>query len=61
MSTTTNEAETATEMSCSRCERGIDVCAFCDRSGCAVAVCYGCMIEALDQAAPRSSEHGRPT
>jgi hypothetical protein len=54
----TNEAEAATELACSTCECSIDWCAFCDESGCSVAVCYGCLIEDLGETAPQPHGHG---
>lgn len=57
MRTSTNEAEA--ELTCLRCECGIDCCAFCDKERCAAAICYGCMIVELDDGAQRSPEHGR--
>jgi hypothetical protein len=54
----TKEAEPASELRCSQCECGLDWCAFCDESGCAVAICYGCMIVALGQTAPQARHRG---
>jgi len=50
----TKEAEPASELTCSECHCSLDWCAFCDESGCAVAICYGCMIVALGQTAPQA-------
>jgi hypothetical protein len=58
MNTSTEEAEAPTEPGCSQCACSIDHCAFCDESGCAVAVCYGCMIVELGETAPQLHAHG---
>jgi hypothetical protein len=60
MNTDTNMqgAEAPTELSCSECRCSIECCAFCDETGCTVAVCYGCMIVALGESAPQLHRHG---
>lgn len=54
----TNEADPTTELACSECHSSIDFCAFCDETGCGVAVCYGCMIVALGETLPQPHGHG---
>jgi hypothetical protein len=54
----TSQAEASTELTCSECHCGIDYCAFCDEAGCAVAVCYGCLIEDLGETTPQPHGHG---
>jgi hypothetical protein len=56
--TSTKEAEALAELVCSECHCSIDACAFCDEAGCAVAVCYGCLIEGLGETAPQPHTHG---
>jgi hypothetical protein len=58
MSTNTNEAEAPSGVACSECQCGIDYCAFCDEAGCAVAICYGCMIVELGETAVQPHSHG---
>jgi len=53
-----SEAEAPTELTCSQCHCGIDYCAFCEEARCAVALCYGCMIEALGETMPQPHGHG---
>jgi hypothetical protein len=54
----TKEAEASADLACSECQCSIDSCAFCDEAGCAVAVCYGCLIEDLGETAPQPHTHG---
>jgi hypothetical protein len=58
MNTNTKEAEDNSDLACSECRCGIDWCAFCEETGCAVAICYGCMIVALGQTAAQPHTHG---
>jgi hypothetical protein len=58
MGTSTREPEVSTELTCSQCTCGIDCCAFCDESGCAVAICYGCLIVELGETVAQPHEHG---
>ena len=36
------------ELECTKCGCDIDYCSFCDAEACAVACCYGCIVEALE-------------
>lgn len=54
----TKEPEPGSELTCSDCHVSLDWCAFCDEAGCAVAICYGCMVVALGQTAPEARTHG---
>ena len=58
MSTDTTKAEAVTELACSECHCDIDSCAFCDETGCGVAVCFGCMIVDLGQTSAQPHDHG---
>jgi hypothetical protein len=44
--------------SCSRCDRPIDRCEFCEATDCRTPVCYGCLQVALGQALPQPHPHG---
>lgn len=50
------EAETV--LVCSGCDRGIEVCAFCDADGCEQAICYRCVILELGETTSQPHEHG---
>lgn len=53
----TKEAEPPSALRCSECQSSLDWCAFCDETGCAVAICYGCLVVALGQTAPQPRPH----
>jgi hypothetical protein len=50
--------QTLTELVCKGCNRTIEWCSFCDRTDCAVAVCYGCMLVDLRESIPQPHAHG---
>ena len=52
------ESTAVQEVRCNSCGCDIDYCSFCDESGCAVAICYGCMVEALGESLGPLHEHG---
>jgi hypothetical protein len=56
--TSTTEVEAPSQIVCSHCGCSIDCCAFCDETGCAVAICYGCMIVEVGQTAAQPHDHG---
>jgi hypothetical protein len=43
---------------CSRCNRPIDCCEFCDATKCRAPICYGCLRVAVGQAVPQPHAHG---
>jgi hypothetical protein len=43
---------------CSRCERPIDCCEFCDATDCRSPICYRCLQVALGQAGAQPHAHG---
>ena len=43
---------------CSRCNRPIDCCEFCDATKCRAPICYGCVQVALGQAILQPHAHG---
>jgi hypothetical protein len=58
MSTSKGDVEAPSRIVCSHCASSIDWCAFCDETGCAVAICYGCMIVEVGQTAAQPHDHG---
>lgn len=48
----------AVVLECVECERDIDVCAFCDETGCGVALCYRDVNRLLGQGDPQPLRHG---
>ena len=45
-------------LQCSRCDAGVEVCAFCERPDCAQVVCFRCLREDLGQSMSHPHEHG---
>jgi hypothetical protein len=43
---------------CSRCDRRIDCCEFCDTTVCRTPICYGCLQVAVGHAVPQPHAHG---
>jgi hypothetical protein len=54
---TKNDGLTMT-LECVECGRDIDVCAFCDETGCGVALCYRDVNRLLGQSDPQPFRHG---
>jgi hypothetical protein len=49
---------TLAALRCSRCDRPIDRCEFCDASDCRTPICYGCVRVALGETVPQPHTHG---
>ena len=58
MNTNMSTTEAPSPNVCSHCSCSIDCCAFCDETGCEVAICYGCMIVEIGQTAAQPHDHG---
>jgi hypothetical protein len=43
---------------CKGCERGIEVCAFCDEDGCGEEICYRCLLVELGETVSQPHQHG---
>jgi hypothetical protein len=43
---------------CTHCGCEIDFCSFCDRTDCAAACCYGCLVIALGESKAPLHAHG---
>lgn len=43
---------------CKGCDRVIDICEFCERPGCPVAICYDCQNRELGQTVAQPHAHG---
>jgi len=47
-----------TVLACTHCRCEIEFCSFCDRTDCAAACCYGCLVIALAESKPSLHAHG---
>lgn len=45
-------------VSCSHCNRSIEICECCEEPGCETAVCYGCLYVAVGQTVKQPHDHG---
>jgi hypothetical protein len=52
-----SQAPAATH-ACSRCDKPLDCCAFCEEADCSDCICYRCLRVALGQAVPEPHAHG---
>jgi len=43
---------------CTHCGCEIEFCSFCDRTECAAACCFGCLVVELGEAKPALHSHG---
>ena len=43
---------------CVGCERGIELCAFCDAERCETAICYRCLLVELGETIAGPHDHG---
>jgi len=52
------EPAPAVTLVCRHCGREIEFCSFCDRTDCAAASCYGCLVIALGESTAPLHVHG---
>lgn len=45
-------------LSCERCGREIEACAFCERAECGACFCYRCLALELKERTPQPHGHG---
>ena len=56
--TVPTESTKPQQLLCMECGCEIEFCSFCDRTECAAACCYGCLVVALGEAKPALHTHG---
>lgn len=54
MRATAGELHEEILLACLECGREIDICAFCDETGCGAALCYRCVNRLLGQPIPET-------
>jgi hypothetical protein len=57
-SESTTESPSAQVLLCTHCGCEIEFCSFCDRTDCAAACCYGCLVIALHESKAPLHAHG---
>lgn len=45
-------------LTCTRCDAVVELCAFCEREDCRVAICYRCLCEQLGLSLAEPHAHG---